>query len=58
MDQTVNQIEERATLAALDEAAAEIERGEGVDAHDMMARLRKDFGMLPRAFARRRRRGL
>jgi PHD/YefM family antitoxin component YafN of YafNO toxin-antitoxin module len=41
----LDRMDELETLLALDEAAAEIERGEGVPAAEMMTRLRKKYGM-------------
>lgn len=45
MFKTEDKMEEVETLAALAEAAGEIERGEVVPAAEMIARLRKEFGM-------------
>jgi hypothetical protein len=51
---TLDELDEMETLAALDEAAAEIERGDVVPAAAMMARLRQAFGMPRRRGARGR----
>jgi PHD/YefM family antitoxin component YafN of YafNO toxin-antitoxin module len=45
----VDRVDELETLLALDEAAAELERGEGVDATEMLSRLRKRLGVRQRA---------
>lgn len=45
----LDRLDELETLVALDEAAAEIERGEGAPAAEVLTRLRREFGMAPRA---------
>lgn len=44
----LDRIDELETLRALDEAEAEIERGEVEPASEMLARLRRDLGIRPR----------
>ncbi len=44
----LDRIDELETLLALDEAAAEVERGETEPAADFLARMRKELGIRPR----------
>lgn len=45
----LDRLDEFQTLRALDEAADEIDRGDGVDATEMMTRLRERLGVRERA---------